>query len=69
MKKLNLGCGFDRRGDYVNADNFKECNPDMLIDMRETPWLFEDNEYDHILIKRVLEYVGKDYEEFLSIMK
>ena len=69
MKKLNLGCGFDRRDDYINADNFKECNPDILINIRETPWLFEDNEFEHILIKHVLEHVGKDYEEFRLIMK
>ena len=41
----------------------------ILINIRETPWLFEDNEFDHILIKHVLEHVGKDYEEFRAIMK
>ena len=33
MRKLNLGCGFDRRDGFVNADSFKECDPDIVVDM------------------------------------
>jgi hypothetical protein len=33
MAKLNLGCGFDRRDGFVNADNFPECQPDVLMDI------------------------------------
>ncbi|KZR74250.1 Methyltransferase domain protein [Prochlorococcus marinus str. MIT 1323] len=69
MKKLNLGCGFDRRDDYVNADNFEECKPDILMNIKETPWRFEDDEFDHILLKHVLEHVGQDYDEFKLIMQ
>ena len=31
MIKLNLGCGFDKRDGFVNADNFAECAPDVRL--------------------------------------
>ena len=33
IRRLNLGCGFDIRPDWVNADNFPECQPDLLFDI------------------------------------
>ena len=69
MKKLNLGCGFDYRSGYVNADHFKECKPDVLMNMEDTPWQFNDNEFDYVLLKHVLEHVGQSYFKFKSIMQ
>ena len=69
MKKLNLGCGFDYRKGYVNADNFEECKPDVLMNIEDTPWNFSDNEFDYVLLKHVLEHVGQSYFKFKSIMQ
>ena len=69
MRKLNLGCGFDYRSGYVNADNFEECKPDVLMNIEDTPWDFSDNEFDHVLLKHVLEHVGQSYFKFKSIMQ
>lgn len=69
MKRLNLGCGFDKREGWVNADNFSECNPDIRLNIEETPWAIADNEYGHILMKHVLEHVGASFKEFASIMQ
>ncbi len=69
MKKLNLGSGFDYRNGYVNADNFKECKPDVLMNIEDTPWNFSDNEFDYVLLKHVLEHVGQSYFKFKSIMQ
>ena len=69
MKKLNLGCGFDYRNGYVNADNFEECKPDVLMNIEDTPWNFSDNEFDYVLLKHVLEHVGQSYLKFKSIMQ
>ena len=69
MNKLNLGCGFDHRDGYLNADSFQECKPDVLINIEETPWAFRDNAYQHILLKHVLEHVGQSYSSFKAIMQ
>lgn len=69
VRRLNLGCGFDLRPDCVNADNFPECNPDILLDIEQPDWPFDDNRFDHVLLKHVLEHVGKDFTDFAQIMR
>ena len=69
MRKLNLGCGFDKREGFVNADNFAECEPDVHIDIEQTPWSLADNSFDYILMKHVLEHVGADFKTFACVMR
>jgi SAM-dependent methyltransferase len=67
--KLNLGCGFDKREGFVNADGFEACNPDVLMDIETAPWPFEDNQFDYVLMKHVLEHVGATLEKFKQVMQ
>jgi hypothetical protein len=53
MRKLNLGCGFDHREGWVNADNFSKCSPDVLMDVEAPPWPFK----------------GADFNEFKQVMQ
>ncbi len=69
LRRLNLGCGFDKKDDWVNADSFAACDPDVLMNMEETPWPFADDGFDHILLKHVLEHVGQTYPMFRAIMR
>ena len=69
MAKLNLGCGFDKREGWVNADGFKECEPDVLMDIETFPWPFQDDQFDHVLMKHVLEHVGATFADFRSVMR
>ena len=69
MRKLNLGCGFDKREGFINADNFAECAPDIHIDIEQTPWSLADNSFDYILMKHVLEHVGADFKTFASVLR
>jgi SAM-dependent methyltransferase len=68
-KKLNLGCGFDKREGFINADNFPECEPDVRVDIESVPWPFEDNQFDHVLMKHVLEHVGAEFSVFRDVMR
>lgn len=69
MRKLNLGCGFDKREGFLNVDNFRACEPDRLFDLEQTPWPLESDAFDHILMKHVLEHVGARYADFRAIMR
>jgi len=69
IKKLNLGCGFDKREGFVNADNFARCNPDVLFDIEQPKWEFRDNQFDYVLMKHVLEHVGREFKTFSQIMR
>ena len=67
MNELNLGCGFDKREGWVNADHFPECQPDLLLNIESTPWPIADSSYD-VLMKHVLVHLGASFTEFTAIM-
>ena len=67
LLKLNLGCGSDHRADYVNVDRYGR--PDILLDLEEYPWPWEDNSANRVILKHVLEHLGKTPEIYLEIMR
>lgn len=67
--KLNLGCGLNKIQGFVNVDKFDTCNPDIVMDLEATPWSFEDNSVDEILLNHCLEHIGQDVDIFFSVVK
>ena len=67
--KLNLGCGQNRIEGYVNADREPAVEPDVVMDLEEFPWPFEDNSVDEVVANHVLEHVGADANVFIGIMQ
>lgn len=57
MKKLNLGCDSDYKEGWVNLDFHKSLKCDVLHDLNEFPYPFEDNQFDYIYMNHVLEHV------------
>jgi len=65
--KLNLGCGLDKRPDYLNVDCRREVKPDLVTDL-ESLYLrmFIDNSVEEILAKDFLEHLSwRVVEDFL----
>lgn len=69
MKKLNLGSGQNKKSGFINIDKFGESNPDLIIDLEKTPWEFDNDTVDEILLNHVLEHLGRDVDVFFSIMQ
>ena len=64
QNKLNLGCGFDYIEGFVNVDISPDVNPDVVCSFeKELP--FDDNSFDYINIKQVIEHIAK-LKEFLA---
>ena len=59
MKKLNLGCDFDYKKGYVNLDRHQDKNvhPDVVWDLNNYPYPFEDNTFDEIFASHILEHL------------
>ena len=68
-KKLNMGSGLLKLPGYVNVDSEKYCEPDEVMDLNTIPWKFEDDEFQHIVAKDILEHLGHSGTKFIDIIK
>ena len=54
--KLNLGSGINYKEGYVNLDWIKAHKPDIIWDINEKPFPFEDNVFDEVFCSHILEH-------------
>jgi SAM-dependent methyltransferase len=57
MRKLNLGCGYDIRDGWVNLDASPLSGVDVIHDIEDLPLPFDDDSFDEVLAKDVLEHI------------
>ncbi len=61
--KLNIGCGRDTRPGFINMDRHAwpgdSSHPavDLVHDLEDAPWPFQDGSVDYILASHVLEHI------------
>ena len=67
--KLNLGCGSKILEGYTNVDKFDYYKPNIVHDLEITPYPFEENSIDEIILSHVLEHIGQDPNVFNNIIK
>jgi len=56
--KIYFGCGLDKKEGYINVDIRREINPDLVWDMEKTPYPFDTESVEEILLKDSLEHVS-----------
>jgi hypothetical protein len=67
--KLNMGCGNNQMDDFINVDNSKICNPDLVLDLEILPWPWSDNSVEEVVFNHCLEHLGRDPKIFLEMIK
>lgn len=55
---LNLGCGEDYVDGAVNVDVEPGVNPDEVVDLDSVPWPWENNRFNVVLARHVLEHLS-----------
>lgn len=65
--KLNLGCGMDKKKGYINIDVRREVNPDLVWNLEQLPYPFDDESIEEIIAKDVLEHFS--YRRIEPIIK
>ena len=71
---LNLGCGLRRFDGFVNIDNRKEVNPDMVWDIARHGLPYDENMVDVVVARDFLEHIAPDrvifvIEEIWRVLK
>lgn len=56
--KLNLGCGDRPLSDWINIDAIVQPGVDMVVDLNQIPWPWEDNAVDEIYTSHCLEHLN-----------
>lgn len=62
IKKLNLGCGVNKKEGYINLDWNESGNPDVVYDLNKTPYPFNGNEFDIIEASHIIEHLDKPFD-------
>ncbi|MFH1903658.1 MAG: methyltransferase domain-containing protein, partial [Candidatus Omnitrophota bacterium] len=71
-QKINLGCGKKIRKGYLNLDFVKAEGVDVVHDLNQYPWPFQDDTFDEIYASHLLEHIldfRKAMEETRRICK
>jgi predicted SAM-dependent methyltransferase len=55
--RINLGSGGDYREGWHNVDIDPDHDPDEILDLEETPWPWDDDRFEEILVDNVLEHI------------
>lgn len=53
---LELACGQRKQPGYVGVDVSRACNPDIVCDLEQYPWPWEDNEVSDIITIHYVEH-------------
>ena len=67
--KLNLGSGLNKRDGFVNVDKYDYGQPELVMDLEQTPWEFSDDSVGVVVLNHTLEHLGKEVNVFFAIIK
>jgi hypothetical protein len=67
--KLNLGCGHNKLLGHLNVDSEAVCQPDLVFDLDETPWPWQESSIGEVVFFHALEHMGATSKGFFKLMQ
>ena len=65
MKKINIGCGLNKKDDEFGIDINPRSNADMIFDLNIIPWEIEDSKFEIVYCDAILEHL----HNFFGVME
>lgn len=65
LKRLDLGCGLNKRKGFIGVDLSPDTNADVIHDLNSYPYPFEDNSIFEIFTSHFIEHVN-DIKAFME---
>lgn len=69
MKSLDIGCGNNKEKDAIGIDFRSNTQADILHDLNDFPYPFEDNEFDEVYCRGVLEHLDDIFRTMNEIYR
>jgi len=72
IKRLDIGCGNNKTPGSTYLDVDPDAHPDILHDLNKFPYPIEENQFDEIIAKHIIEHLDhpqKFIEELARILK
>lgn len=62
---INLGCGSAKITDFINVDINRALNPDLVHDISQDKFPWDDETIDRITCFHTIEHISRDHHEFV----
>lgn len=66
--KLNLGCGFNKKPDFINVDKSEGCMPDVQLNLVKEIWPWESNSATECIFDFSMEQMGTTPDELKHVL-
>lgn len=66
-RKLDVGCGSNKLENYIGIDALDIDGVDVVWDLEEFPWPFEDSSFDYIKAFHIIEHINNQVGFFREI--
>lgn len=66
--KLNLGCGFKKKPGFINVDIGNYCEPDVVVDLANQNWPWENDSVEEAEFEFSLEQMGHSPEHLIHVV-
>lgn len=72
--KLDIGCGINKQAGFIGVDALKLEGVDVVYDVRQTPWPWDENTVEEVHSSHFLEHLTSDervkfFNELYRVMK
>lgn len=58
--KIDIGCGKNKKEGFIGVDQFAMEGVDIVMDVRQTPWQFEDGSIEEVHCSHFLEHLTQE---------